>query len=474
MRAATLLAALLVVTPAFAQDELDDVFEGFDDEAAPAAEPDEPRPSAGRFWELSGAATLSASSNFQQRAPRPGEPDYRGLSKLRGELALQLDLELPRGWDARIAGRGFRDYRYAINGRSDWAHSALDSYQSELEFQELWLRGSLRDDLDLKFGRQVVVWGRADTIRVLDVLNPLDNREPGLVDVEDLRLPVTMTRLDYYWRRWNLTAMAIHEVRFSEDPAFNHEYLPLPGSVSRDPNMPPPIPSADKPSSGGSNTEWAAALNGTFSGWDVSLHWARYFDDAALLQSAGGASLISRYPRVTLLGIGANLARGNWLWKAEAAHISGLKYGEITPSGPNSARRDRVDVMLGFEYGGFAESAVAFEIAQRHIRDFDSDFLGADLSFLGTSAVGLQQDTVQAILRYTHDLRHDTVHLTGLVGAIGWKADDGALARFSVAYDVRDAVTISGGVMLYRGGDLLAFDGIRNNDRVFVNAKYSF
>lgn len=463
MRAAIVLAALLVAAPALAQDELDDVLEGFDEEDAPAAKPADPDSRPPRFWELSGSASLETSSNFQQSSPGPGEPDYRGLSKLRGELDLQLDIELPRGWDARVAGRGFRDYRYAIDGRSDWSDDALDSYQSELEFKELWLRGSLRDDLDLKFGRQVVVWGRADTIRVLDVLNPLDSREPGLVDIEDLRLPVTMTRLDYYWREWNLSALAIHEVRFSEEPEFNHEFFPLPSGASRDPDTPPALPSADEPSSGGSNTEWAAALNGTFSGWDLSLHWARYFDDAPLLQSAGAGSLIALYPRVTMLGAGANLARGSWLWKGELAHVSDLAYGEmITPGTFQKTKRDRVDAMLGFEYGGFAEAAVAFEIAQRHIRDFESGILGA------------QQDTVQAILRYTHDFRHDTVHLTALGGTIGWKADDGALGRLSVGYDVRDAVTITVGVMFYHGGDLPVFDGIRNNDRVFLNAKYSF
>ena len=49
-----------------------------------------------------------------------------------------------------------------------------------------------------KLGRQIVNWGRSDTVRVLDVINPLDNREPGLVDIEDLRLPVTMARVDYF------------------------------------------------------------------------------------------------------------------------------------------------------------------------------------------------------------------------------------------------------------------------------------
>ena len=39
---------------------------------------------------------------------------------------------------------------------------------------------------------------------MVDVLNPTDSREPGLIDIDDSRLPVTMTQLDYYTGDWNL------------------------------------------------------------------------------------------------------------------------------------------------------------------------------------------------------------------------------------------------------------------------------
>ena len=59
-----------------------------------------------------------------------------------------------------------------------------------------------------------MVWGKSDNIRVTDVLNPLELREPGLVDLEMIRLPVTMTKLDYYIKGLNLSGIVIHEVRY--------------------------------------------------------------------------------------------------------------------------------------------------------------------------------------------------------------------------------------------------------------------
>ena len=73
---------------------------------------------------------------------------------------------------------------------------------------------AITNNFDLKAGRQIVVWGRMDNIRVNDVLNPLDLRIPGLTDIEDLRLPVFMTRVDYYLANIALTGYLIHERRY--------------------------------------------------------------------------------------------------------------------------------------------------------------------------------------------------------------------------------------------------------------------
>ncbi len=316
-----------------AQDELEDLLEGFEEEEevilddAANAEP--------TFWELDGAVSVSASYAYAHDSSDEIKKEYRGLAALRTQLRLQLDLNLPRDWRARVSGRGFYDSAYRIQGRRNFTDEALDTSEDELEFQEVWLQGSLLPQLDLKFGRQIVNWGRSETIRVIDVLNPLDNREPGLVDIEDLRLPVVMTKLDYYRGPWTLTGIAVHETRFDENPDFGSEFFPV--------SVPPP--SEETPGNGGSNTEWAASLMGIFSGWDVSFHWARFFDDTPHLELVPASMLpILKHARLTMLGASGNYALGNWLLKAEAAYFDGLEYLVLAGD-----YKSRCDIMCGLE-----------------------------------------------------------------------------------------------------------------------------
>jgi hypothetical protein len=43
-----------------------------------------------------------------------------------------------------------------------------------------------------------------------------------------------------------------------------------------------------------------------------------------------------------------------------------------------------------------------------------------------------------------------------------------------VAYDLADALTLTGGIVSYEGGDKVPFNRIGDNDRLFVDLKYSF
>ena len=437
-----------------AQEELDDLLEGFEDELEEIIT-DQPSDAGPGLWELTGDLSVSASYAYAHTHSDPIKREYRGLAALRTQLRLQLDLDLPRDWRARVSGRGFYDSAYRIQGRRNFTDEALDTSEDELEFQEIWLQGSLLPQLDLKFGRQIVNWGRSETIRVIDVLNPLDNREPGLVDIEDLRLPVVMTKLDYYHGPWTLTGIAVHETRFDENPDFGSEFFPI--------AVPPPP--ENTPGNGGSNTEWAAALTGIFSGWDVSLHWARFFDDTAHLELVPAAIGPPRpqleHARLTMLGASGNYAMGNWLLKAEAAYFDGLEYFVLAGDD-----KTRWDIMGGLEYAGFDDTTISLDVVRRHISGFDSR-LENDPDFV-------ENNRVETAFRYTTEFMNSRLRATYLATIFGTPFDGGGFMRLSCDYELRDALTIGGGIVLYMGGDFPTFEANRKNDRLFFTAKYSF
>ncbi|MFO7592700.1 MAG: DUF1302 family protein [Pseudomonadota bacterium] len=466
----TLLLGLSLLTSSpliAAEQDLDSVLEGFDEPAESTdngdtsldevlggfEEGDTETDSGGiivdrKPWQLGGAFTLASAYNYAHNTPAANETDYRGLSRLRGKLNLELDAELSESWDARLAGYAWYDGAYAINGRDDYTDEVLEEYESEIELSEAWLRGRLNNRTDLKLGRQIVVWGKSDNIRITDVINPLDNREPGMVDIEDLRLPLGMARLDYYVGDWGVTAMAIPEIRFNKNPPFGSEFYPYTT----------PMPDEVIPEDGGDNTEYALAANGIFSGWDLSLYWARLYDDNPhLVRTSSGPRL--EHNRLTMTGFATNVAIENWLLKAEAAHFNGLEFDSL----PNESLA-RVDSLLGVEYSGFSETTLTLEVANRHYLDYGEALLNE----------GIEEDEWQTALRYQGDFMHARLHLLALVSAFGDRLDEGGFGRYSAAYDLADALTVTGGIVNYESGDKAPFNAIGDSDRVFVDLKYSF
>jgi hypothetical protein len=459
LRRALCLLLCLLAAPAPASDGVDEALEGFDDEEEAAGEPAPAASGSERSWRISGELNVAASFGIQHGSPDSGEPDFRGLNKLRTGTRLRLDVDLPRDWRARAGVHAFYDWAYPIKGADEYRDEVLDEYREEVELDEAWIAGALLEDLDLKFGRQVVAWGRSENLRVLDVLNPVDNREPAIVDLDDLRLPVVMTRLDYHWRAWRLTGVAIHEWREDKQPVRGSEFYPFPF----------PEPGEDRPANGGSDTEYALALEGVFSGWDVSLHFAHVFDDRLHFEPiAGPPGIESGHSRISMYGASGALALGSWLLKGEAAHFFGMEY---FATGGDDRRRS--DVMLGLEYTGLgwgANSLVSLDVLNRHVHDWDS---GMDDAPDFTRRDSLEA-TLRYSARYSADFRRETLHLIALGAAFGRWARDGALLRVSLDYDLTDAVTVGGGLLIYEDGDLPPFSAWDSNDRLYMRASYRF
>ena len=452
-------------------DSVDDILEGFDEPApAPekvAAEGEEPEKSFG--FSLSGAVSLGLTYNFAHDGPVWGGTDYRGLSRFRPRIDLEGDVRISRLWKAKVNGHGFYDLSYSLNGRGNYTRNMLDVNEEEFELGEAYIQGSLFSNLDIKVGRQIVVWGKSDTIRVVDVLNPLDVREPGLVDIEDLRLPVFMTKLDFYHGPWNLSAIAVHEIRFNKTPARGSDFFPL--DV--------PMPYERIPDGWDKDLEFGLALKGIFSGWDLSFFYARYFDDNPHFEivrqpiirfpfgfpgppvAVRRAVIEMRHARLTMVGAAANVVRGNWLLKAEAAHLDGLIY-TVSPTDS----RARLDVLVGVEYYGFKNTTLGLELADRHLLDYDW--------ILSLASSLVEEDDIQSAFRLTRTFLHDTLELTILVSAFGWTGENGAYERVSLKYDFTDHWSGTIGAVWYESGDKLQYSRIGRNDRLFLELKYRF
>jgi hypothetical protein len=481
--------AVLLLTGAAAAgaDEAEDDWGGFEEEEEFEVEIERDEPAVPeRWWDIDGSFALSSSINYfdHEFVNLPGESPERtswtGLSRLRARINLQLDFELPRDWKLRLSPHFWYDFTYLIRGPSNYTREVLDDYEWEADLQDTYLEGSLLESLDLKIGRQVVNWGRSDTLRVLDVLNPLDNREPGRADIEDLRRAVSMLKLDWHiGRHWRITGIAIPEMRFDDLPAYGTDFVAFDVSGLGELGLPPVIlfpfifANTIEPDHF-EDTEWAAAVSGIFEGWDVSFHFADVHEDIPRIQPTGGATILEQqvvqvYDRILMAGAGGNYTTGSWLFKAEAAWLHGFEYtffDELYFRLDTTDEKSRLDVMGGVEYYGFAETTLALEIVNRHMFDYERPVLSLPTF--------LREDSVEYAFRYTADWLNARLSTTLLAVVFGWKGQDGAIVRAQGSYTFRDGLVGTLGLLIYEDGDLPPLSLWGNNDRVFIDLKYSF
>ena len=420
----------------------DDLMEGFDDEGTPS---DKAKPLAsaqtkegklvGVLGDFTGKVTEQLAYSYRGDAP------HDNLSSVKSSLLLDYEHKFENGFKFKVNGKAYYDAIYSLRGRSKYSSDELSELESEVELYDAYVEGSLADNVDVKLGRQVVVWGRSDTIRVTDVLNPLDNRRPGMVDIEDLRLPVGMAKLDYFVGDWRITPMALFEQRFSKNPPSGSAFNTNPRAIPSNEDY--------------SDVTPALSIGGEFSGWDVNFYAAKIRDDAGYFSNGK-----MHHDKVDMVGTAINVLKGSWLLKSELAHFDGLKYS----STPDKEFR-RTDALVGLEYNGFADTMVSYDVALKKIHSYDAR--------LKNEPMGYEKNSYQHAFRVSKDFMNATVKANYLLSLFGESADKGGFQRVWVKYDIADGIYTNVGLVDYMGGST-RFDAVKNNDMFFADVTYSF
>ncbi len=130
----------------------------------------------------------------------------RGFNSFVTEALLEMQYQPKSNWKFFVSGKGNVDWAYPVlAGNNEWKEKQFDKAYSKFFVFDYWqdILGEAhvtyaKDNLFLRFGKQVVVWGEADGFRLMDQINPIDQRR-GIANVnfENVVIPVWLLRAEY-------------------------------------------------------------------------------------------------------------------------------------------------------------------------------------------------------------------------------------------------------------------------------------
>ena len=203
----------------------------------------------------------------------------------------------------------------------------------------------------LTFGRQIVVWGKADGFRLLDLVNPLDLREFVLGDELRRRIPLWMANVQYY-------PDPDQQLQLLLIPQTYHDRLPGPGSeFDWTASLPPgtEVLPLQEPSDRPQNWSYGLRWSTTYEDWDIGLMGLRGLSGAPVLFPSltlqGGLRLRPEVVTRTVLGANADWNAGAAVVRLEVA-VSPDEYRAFTTNAglPYLKRQTTLRALLGIDW----------------------------------------------------------------------------------------------------------------------------
>lgn len=395
--------------------------------------------------------------------------------KLEAILEPELRAELGAGWDltavGRLRGEAFDRLEpghpkpqevSSLSRRGQWGDHV------DFSLRELYAEGSAGPAW-LRVGKQQIVWGEADGLKVLDVVNPQDFREFILDDFEDSRLPL-----------WALSAEvpvgeALLQLVWLPDPSF-HE-LPEPGSpyAFTSPRLRPPAPpglpvrieEVERPRRLLADSDAGVRLSTFWKGWDLSLLYLFHYHDEPVLFAeprlgpAGPEVLVTpEYERTQLVGGSFSNAFGDLTLRGEVGLSTDRHFSTADRRDADAVvESEELAYVLGLDWHGLEETLLSLQLFQSWILREHSGLLRDRL------------DTNATLLAERH-LWNRRLRLRGI-----WlhNLNDGdGLLRPELRYELRNDVHLWAGVDVFYGSARGLFGQYDARDRVRLGVEWGF
>lgn len=414
-------------------------------------------------WTQEWAVATPLSMRDSQKFESVIEPQWResvGESTVTARLRIRLDTVGALGPDAQKP-----DNYSSING--PWVNNG----RAELSLRELYIDGErygddFWPDMEWRLGKQQVVWGQADGLKVLDVVNPQSYREFILDQFEDSRIPLWMlnvtlpvndhSALQILW----IPDTTYHELAEAGTPyqITTPELVPQP--MSWDQNVQWLAPS--KPSGWIEDSDVGLRYATFWHGWDVTLNYLyQYLNLPVLSRQAGSEGVIiqPQYERSHLIGGSVSNALGDFTLRAEVGYRTDSYYVTSSASNGGVAQQPEIAMVLGLDWQGLSNTLISGQWFQSHLFDYQQ------------ATVRDQTDHTFSVL-----IRRDFINDT-------WRADlltlhslnngDGVV-RPRLKHTLLSALDVWGGLDIFYGNNNGLYGQFDHQDRLVLGFEWGF
>lgn len=308
---------------------------------------------------------------------------------------------------------------------------------------------------DLRLGRQTVRWGKADQISPVDNVNPQDFREFILPDLEDRKVPNWMARVRLFPGALTLEGVF---VPFFEPDRFDYSGtkwalfgIEQPGLEIRE----------TTPAKNLNNADWGMRSAATAAGWDVAVSYVYAWEKGPRLELLPGAPhgpvLQAGHHRQHIVGLEFETTLDKFGFRGEGAYFHRQSLHAETL---DSAAKPVAHYVLGVDYLGEQDWYANVQFSHQHVVDHEPGIL---------------------------HLRRDDYFLNGEINREFWRGN--VMLKLGYALDLRDGgffltpesiltyfknLELSLGANVFAGSEDTLFGRYRNNDQVFLKAKYFF
>jgi len=346
-------------------------------------------------------------------------------------------------------------------------------YQYPNQEPELGIREAymdiLFDNLDIRLGKQQIIWGKADGVFITDIVSPKDLGEFLLRDFEEIRTGITAIKADYY--------VGNNTMEFVWIPAFTPTIMPDTSSVwSRTPSFPLPVTFDESNlnvTNKLENSELFVKFSGMSSLMDYELIAGSMWDDDPTLHvlpvMADGnpqpvsLTVMPEHHRLTLVGGSFSTEIAGYILRGESAYYIGKQFSAANAQGLpiDLLKKDYLHYLVGTDFS-ISGNNFSLQYIQQVIVDYEDAIIRDEMD-----------NTVTILTNRTFLQETLTLQLFAYVGL----NNSDALIRPTVTYDFADGFEIITGAnvfLLENSSDPGLFGYYDENDMVYLKIKYSF